>query len=124
MFEPRDSLFCDEVPCNVIVTVCVQHDGMTLPLHGHSREFTLTNADGVFPNQINGASREKKFVESPWIGQEGRDQLSVRFASDEKAVGASQECGPEGLAKKAHDSPQRVLEFALNSMMTKLAQGD
>jgi hypothetical protein len=68
----------------------MQHDGMPLSFHGNGCIKSLSFRVLLFPDQIDHTPRQKKFLKSSGIGKEGRENLAIPFAFDQKTVGAAE----------------------------------
>jgi hypothetical protein len=78
----------------------MEHNGLPLPFHGNGCVMSLSFRVLLFPDQIDHTARQKKFLKSSGIGKEGRENLAVPFAFDQKTVGAAEEACFEEVVKK------------------------
>jgi hypothetical protein len=80
--------------------MCVEHDGMTFPLHSHGCITGLSIQRFFFSNQINDTAWKKKLLKSPRIGKKGREDSSFPFALNEKTVRPLEKVCPQEMIKK------------------------
>jgi hypothetical protein len=78
----------------------VKHDGMAVPIYSHYSKLCLSIFRIFLSGHIDLATREQKFLKPSRIWEMGRDDLTPKFASNQKAVGTAEKMCLEDVIEK------------------------
>jgi len=95
LLEPGEPSRCEQAGRHVVGEVRVQQDGTPFPLDGKRRVRDALARPGRIFHEIEEPPRKQQLPEPAGVGQVGLDGLSAQAAEDDKAVGPTDEPGPQ-----------------------------